>query len=145
MALTDHKERMLYRIVIATIVAGFLIASIWGARSVKAQTSDARQLAPVALSAADAPGFHVLSEQDAPVYNNDAIASGWQRVLVSDDPATSGDAAFSVLLMVANPSVSADVLKDVVNAGGSFSSVTSATNLQSTGSLGVGDVDRSAT
>jgi hypothetical protein len=142
---TKRKECALHRIVATLIVIGCCLAGIQAGRGAIAQTLDARQLAPVALSAADVPGFHVLSEQDVPVKANDAIASAWQRVLGADDAAASGGAALSVLLMVPNASVGTDTLKAVVNAAGAFSSVTGATNLQPTGSLGVGDVDQSAT
>ena len=135
----------MHRIVTAVIVVCFLVAGIVAGQTADAQTSDARQLATAALSADDVPGFQVLFEQDVPVKSNDAIASAWQRVLSADDGAAPPGAALSVLLMVPNPSSSVDVLKNIVNAGGAFSSVTGATNLHLTGTLGIGDVDQSAT
>jgi hypothetical protein len=135
----------LHRFVTVVLVACFLLTGLVVGRTVNAQTSDARQFAPVALSADDVPGFQVISEQDVPVKSNDAIASAWQRVLSADDGAASGGAALSVLLMLPNPALSVDVLKSIVNTGGAFSSVTGATNLHLTGALGIGDVDQSAT
>jgi hypothetical protein len=127
------------------ILAGMLLLAAWPAHVSLAQTASNAQLAALALSSGDVPGFHLVSEQDVPVQASDPIASAWQRVLAADDVAGTSGAAISVLLMVPKTSVSTSSLADTVNGGSVFANLSGVTNVQLTGPIGIGDVDQSAT
>jgi hypothetical protein len=127
------------------ILAGLLMFAAWPAHPILAQTAGDAQFAAIALSSADLPGFHLVSEQDVPVQPSDPVAGAWQRMLAADDAAGTAGAAMSIILMVPKDSASTSILDGTVDGGSVFSNLNGVTNLQLTGPLGIGDADQSAT